>query len=175
MKCWSFLELQCSNFGCPYFFKIFHNCAQFQLDRRNLISTFYVVKFRVKKVNKKFQKFNDSNLIETLQGSSKYMKSYWQPKFQGWNLKYGRVFHTCKFNAKWRSLRWFERRCSRPCCNIFLILSNFLVNRILIGYPLSSWLQLFLHFKLLTTYPLFTGNFQCMDSKDPFLMFGIQI
>ena len=42
----------------------------------------------------------------------------------------------------------FRRHCSRPCCNIFLILSTFLVNRILIGYPLSSWLQLFLHFKL---------------------------
>ena len=42
----------------------------------------------------------------------------------------------------------FRRRCSRPCCNIFLILSNFLVNRILIGCTLSSWPQLFWHFKL---------------------------
>ena len=46
----------------------------------------------------------------------------------------------------------FSRRCLRPCCNIFLILYNFLVNRILIGYPFSSWPQLFLHFKLLTMY-----------------------
>ena len=59
----------------------------------------------------------------------------------------------------------FRRHSSRPCCNIFLIFYNFLLNRILMGYPLSSWLQLFLHFKLLTTYSLFTGNIQCVDSK----------
>ena len=44
------------------------------------------------------------------------------------------------------------QHCSRPCCNVFLILSNFLVNRILIGYLLSSWLQLFWHFKLFAKF-----------------------
>ena len=44
----------------------------------------------------------------------------------------------------------FMRHWSRPYCNIYIyiFLYNFQVNRILIGYIWSSWLQLFWQFKL---------------------------